>query len=228
MRQAVGADYPVILRMGGKDFIPGSNGLEEAQAFAAEAEAAGIDLLNVTGGWHETTVPQLPGDLPRGGLSYLAANVKRAVSIPVAACNRISSPAVAENILAEEKADLIGMARPLLADPELPRKAEADRAELIRPCVACNQGCLVGAFLTGRCAVWPIRCAAGSISWSPAPQAERFWSSAAARPGARAPSGWLSAAMTSPSGSAPGAGRPAEAGRGLPCQGRIQHPDPIL
>ena len=146
VRQAVGADYPVILRMGGKDFIPGSNGLEEAQDFAAEAEAAGIDLLNVTGGWHETTVPQLPGDLPRGGLSYLAANVKRAVTIPVAACNRISSPAVAENILAEEKADLIGMARPLLADPELPRKAEASRAELIRPCVACNQGCLVGAF----------------------------------------------------------------------------------
>lgn len=146
VRAAVGPEYPVILRLSGKDFIPGSNGLEEAVAFAREAEAAGIDLLNVTGGWHETTVPQLPGDLPRGGLSYLAAGIREAVHIPVTACNRINSPAVAEEILAREDADLIGMGRALLADPELPNKAREGRTAEIRPCVACNQGCLVGAF----------------------------------------------------------------------------------
>lgn len=146
VRQAVGPEYPVFLRISGKDFIPGSNGLEEAIAFAREAEAAGIDLLNVTGGWHETTVPQLPGDLPRGGLSYLAAGVKEAVHIPVAACNRINDPALAEELLARESADLIGMGRALLADPELPNKAREGRVSEIRPCVACNQGCLVGAF----------------------------------------------------------------------------------
>lgn len=158
VRAAVGADYPVFFRLSGKDFVPGSNGLEEAKAFAVEAEQAGVDVLNVTGGWHETTVPQLPGDLPRGGLHYLAAGVKQVVSIPVVACNRISTPAVAENILAMEQADLIGMARPLLADPALPNKAKAGRDDLIRPCAACNQGCLVGAFFDR-----PLTCLANPL-----------------------------------------------------------------
>lgn len=158
VRAAVGADYPVFFRLSGKDFVPGSNGLDEAKAFAVEAEQAGVDVLNVTGGWHETTVPQLPGDLPRGGLHYLAAGVKSVVSIPVVACNRINSPAVAENILAMEQADLIGMARPLLADPALPNKAKSDHPEQIRPCVACNQGCLVGAFFNR-----PLTCLANPL-----------------------------------------------------------------
>ncbi len=158
VRAAVGPDYPVIFRLSGKDFVPGSNGLEEAKAFAVEAEQAGVDVLNVTGGWHETTVPQLPGDLPRGGLHYLAAGVKSVVSIPVVACNRINTPAVAENILAMEQADLIGMARPLLADPALPNKAKANHPEQIRPCVACNQGCLVGAFFNR-----PLTCLANPL-----------------------------------------------------------------
>ncbi len=146
VREAVGADYPVLLRISGKDFIPHSNGLEEAAAFAVAAQEAGADLINVTGGWHETTVPQLPGDLPRGGLRYLAENIRKAVTVPVCACNRINSPRVAEEILAMEQADLIGMGRALLADPDLPNKAAAGREAEIRPCVACNQGCLVGAF----------------------------------------------------------------------------------
>lgn len=158
VRAAVGADYPIFFRLSGKDFVPGSNGLEEAKVFAVEAEQAGVDVLNVTGGWHETTVPQLPGDLPRGGLHYLAAGVKQVVSIPVVACNRINTPAVAENILAMEQADLIGMARPLLADPALPNKAKADHPERIRPCVACNQGCLVGAFFNR-----PLTCLANPL-----------------------------------------------------------------
>ncbi len=158
VRAAVGTDYPIIFRLSGKDFVPGSNGLEEAKAFAVEAEKAGVDVLNVTGGWHETTVPQLPGDLPRGGLHYLAAGVKSVVSIPVVACNRINSPAVAENILAMEQADLIGMARTLLADPALPNKAKEGKTELIRPCVACNEGCLVGAFFNR-----PLTCLANPL-----------------------------------------------------------------
>lgn len=153
VRNAVGEDYPIIFRLGGKDFIPGSNGLAEAKEFAVLAEQAGVDLLNITGGWHETTVPQLPGDLPRGGLSYLAAGIRSAVHIPVCACNRINSPATAEELLAQGKADLIGMGRALLADPELPNKAREGQDALIRPCIACNQGCLVGAFFDR-----PVRC----------------------------------------------------------------------
>ena len=153
VRAAVGGDYPILFRLSGKDFMPGSNGLAEAMEFAVLAEEAGVDLLNITGGWHETTVPQLPGDLPRGGLSYLAEGIKRVVHIPVCACNRINSPETAEELLAQGKADLIGMGRPLLADPELPNKAREGREHLIRPCMACNQGCLVGAFFDR-----PVRC----------------------------------------------------------------------
>ena len=153
VRAAVGEDYPIIFRLSGKDFMPGSTGLKEAMEFAALAEQAGIDLLNVTGGWHETTVPQLPGDLPRGGLSYLAQGIRSVVNIPVCACNRINSPVTAEELLAQGKADLVGMGRALLADPELPNKAKSGRAEEIRPCIACNQGCLVGAFFDR-----PVRC----------------------------------------------------------------------
>ena len=158
VRAAVGEDYPILYRISGKDFIPGSNGLEETMALAAELEQAGVDLLNVTGGWHETTVPQLPGDLPRGGLSYLAQGIKSVVNIPVCACNRINSPDTAEELLAMGKCDLVGMGRPLLADPELPIKAQSGHPELIRPCVACNQGCLVGAFFDR-----PVVCLANGL-----------------------------------------------------------------
>ena len=159
VRAAVGEEYPILFRMGGKDFIPGSNGLEEAKEFAQLLQEAGVDLINVTGGWHETTVPQLPGDLPRGGLSYLAAGVKSVVSVPVVACNRINTPEAAEELLATGRADLIGMARALVADPELPNKARTGRRNEIRPCVACNQGCLVGAFF-GR----PLCCLANGLT----------------------------------------------------------------
>ncbi|MBR1780515.1 MAG: FAD-dependent oxidoreductase [Oscillospiraceae bacterium] len=158
VRAAVGPDYPVLFRLSGKDFIPGSNGLEEAKQFAALAQQAGVDLLNVTGGWHETTVPQLPGDLPRGGLRYLAAGIREAVTIPVSMANRISTAAVAEELLATEQADLVSMGRVLLADPELPNKARMGRADEIRPCVACNQGCLVGAFFDR-----PVCCLANGL-----------------------------------------------------------------
>ncbi len=168
VRAAVGPEYPLILRLGAKDFVDGSNGLAESTAFAALAQEAGIDLFNVTGGWHETRVPQLPGDVPRGGLSYLAAAIKGAVTVPVIMCNRMNDPDIAEETLALGRADLIGMGRPLLADPDLPNKAREGREREIRRCVACNQGCLANTFfdkpvkclvngLCGREAELPIR-----------------------------------------------------------------------
>ncbi len=153
VRAAVGPEYPLIFRLGAKDFIPGSNGTEEAGAFARLAQEAGIDLFNVTGGWHETKVPQLPAEVPRGGLSYLAREIKKQVTVPVIMCNRMNDPAVAEETLALGRADLIGMGRPLLADPDFPNKAKAGRADTIRHCVACNQGCLANTFFDK-----PVKC----------------------------------------------------------------------
>ncbi len=100
-----------------------------------------VDMINVTGGWHETRIPQLPMSLPRGGLSYLAAGVKKKVSVPVVACNRINDIFVADEILRNGMADLVGMARGLIADPYLPEKAASGHYDQISHCIACNQGC---------------------------------------------------------------------------------------
>ncbi|MEG1242177.1 MAG: FAD-dependent oxidoreductase [Oscillospiraceae bacterium] len=153
VRTAVGSDYPLCMRIAGNDFVPGSNTNTEAVAFAKLMEQAGIDMLNVTGGWHETVIPQLTGDLSAGGFSYLAAAIHDAVSIPVAASNRIDTPAVAEKILADCEADLVSLGRPLIADPDWAKKAQEDNCNLIRRCIACNQRCLARTFFAE-----PVEC----------------------------------------------------------------------
>lgn len=146
VREAVGEDYPLIARIAGHDLVPGSCTNEDAVRFAKALEKAGVDMINVTGGWHESKVPQVTGDLPRGGFDYLAAAVKDAVGIPVAASNRINDPAVAERLLALDCADMVSVGRPHIADPDWCRKAESGAADQIRRCMACNQGCLAKAF----------------------------------------------------------------------------------
>lgn len=145
VRQAVGVDYPVILRVGGNDFMPGGNTNAEVRQFCVAAEEAGVDAISVTGGWHETQVPQLTMDVPPGAYSYLAKAIKESVSIPVVACNRMNVQ-LGEKIIDEGNADFIGMARPFIADPELASKAEKGEYDTICPCVACNQGCLDNIF----------------------------------------------------------------------------------
>lgn len=153
VRKAVGPDYPLCMRIAGNDFVPGSNTNENAVEFCKLMESCGIDMFNVTGGWHESVVPQITGDLPRGGFSYLAAAVHDAVTVPVAVSNRINDPVVAERLLAVEAGDLVSIGRAMIADPDWPRKAQEGRSDEIRHCVACNQGCLSKTFF-GR----PIEC----------------------------------------------------------------------
>ncbi len=141
VRAAVGDDYCVGIRLAGNDFVPGSHTNEESALFAAQCEKAGVDLINVTGGWHETRVPQLTCEVPPAGLSYLARGIKRAVTVPVCASNRLHTPETAEDVLGRGDADLICVARPFIADPNWAGKAAAGRPELIRPCISCNQGC---------------------------------------------------------------------------------------
>ncbi|MBP1742500.1 MAG: NADH:flavin oxidoreductase/NADH oxidase, partial [Deltaproteobacteria bacterium] len=141
VRKAVGASYPILMRLAGNDFMQGSNTNKEAQIFASKLEKAGVDCFNVTGGWHETRVPQLTMHVPRKAYTYLAQGIRSAVSVPVIASNRINDPGLAEEVLSEGQADLITMARALLADPGLPNKAMQGKENLIIHCVACNQGC---------------------------------------------------------------------------------------
>lgn len=142
IRDRVGKNFPLLARISGNDFIPGSCTNSEAAAFARELAAAGVDCLSVTGGWHESRVPQITGDLPRGGFAHLAYGVREAVGVPVIASNRINDPLVAEQILKSGQADMVNLGRQLIADPDFPVKAAAGRHHSIRRCVACNQGCL--------------------------------------------------------------------------------------
>ncbi len=141
VRARLGSGFPLGIRMAGNDFVPGSNTDAETPKFARVYEEAGVDVINVTGGWHESRVPQLPMDLPRSAYAYLAMNIKNAVSVPVMASNRISTPEMAEKILRDGYADMVNLGRVLIADPEWPIKAFEGRANEIRPCVACSQGC---------------------------------------------------------------------------------------
>jgi len=120
IREAVGPDYTVIFRIAGHDFMAGGNTNKEAARFACMLEQHGVDAFSVTGGWHETAVPQITMDVPRGAFVHLASGVKAAVTRPVIASNRINDPDLAERILRDGRADLVGLARALLADPEWP------------------------------------------------------------------------------------------------------------
>jgi 2,4-dienoyl-CoA reductase (NADPH2) len=142
IKNATGDDFPLICRLSGSDFMEGSHTLEETTVVAAEMERCGVDFISVTGGWHETRVPQIPMSVPRGAYVYLAEGVRGAVEkVPVACCNRINDPGLAERILADDRADVVAMARAFIADPRILEKAHAGRPQDIRHCIACNQGC---------------------------------------------------------------------------------------
>ncbi len=151
VRAAVGADYPLIVRVAGNEYIEGGNDNEFCIKFCKKLEEAGVNMLDVTGGWHETIVPQLPGDVPVGGFVYLAQAIKAAVSIPVLSANRHNDPVEAETVLALGQADLIGQCRTHIADPDWAKKTQDGEIDCIRRCVACNQGCLAKVFFFESC-----------------------------------------------------------------------------
>jgi len=154
--------------------MPGGNTNKEIAEFCRRLEAEGVDAFNVTGGWHETTVPQITMAAPRGAFTYLARGIREAVSVPVIACNRINNPELAEQILAEDSADMVGMARAMIADPALVNKTAAGRTGEIRKCIGCNQGCLDAVFTMKPvgCLVNPLAGRETEIKLQPAAQAK--------------------------------------------------------
>ncbi len=159
IRTAVGADYPVSIRIAGNDFLEGGNTNKEACAFAAEAEKSGADAINVTGGWHETYIPQLTTNVPPGAFLYLVHGIKESVQIPVFASNRLGNPLVAEKALRSGACDMICWGRPLIADPELPNKVRNGRLSEAVHCIACNQGCF-DAIVSGQ----PVHCVLNPVA----------------------------------------------------------------
>ena len=146
IREAVGENFLISFRLSMADLVDGGQTWDEITTLAQELERVGVDMINTDIGWHESRVPTIVTSVPRAAFADITGKLDKHLDIPVAASNRINMPDVAENILARGDAQLISMARPMLADPFWVRKAEADAAALINTCIACNQACLDHAF----------------------------------------------------------------------------------
>jgi 2,4-dienoyl-CoA reductase (NADPH2) len=157
-RAAVGPKFIIIFRISGLDLVEGGGTGAEVEWLASQMEGAGATLLNTGIGWHEARVPTIAGIVPRGAFGWVSARIKAATRLPVIATNRFNAPDGAEAMLVRGDADLVSMARPLLADPDLPRKAAEGREDEINTCIACNQGCLDRVFENKRatCLVNPL------------------------------------------------------------------------
>ena len=159
-REALGKDFILIYRLSLLDLVPNGSDWEEVVTLAKAVEAAGATLINSGIGWHEARIPTIATRVPRGAYSWVTGRLKRDVALPLIAVNRINMPEVAEGILARGEADMVSMARPLLADPEWVTKAAGGRSDEINTCIACNQACLDHIFEAKRatCLVNPRAC----------------------------------------------------------------------
>ncbi|BCG04158.1 NADPH-dependent 2,4-dienoyl-CoA reductase (plasmid) [Paraburkholderia sp. PGU19] len=157
VRERLGSAPMLIYRISSIDLVEGGMVGAEVAAFARRIEAAGADLINTGVGWHESSVPTIAATVPRAVWREAIRNVKHAVSIPVMASNRINTPQIAEELIASGVADLVSMARPLLADPEFAKKTRLGIVDEINTCIACNQACLDRIFTerTATCLVNP-------------------------------------------------------------------------
>jgi 2,4-dienoyl-CoA reductase (NADPH2) len=160
IRRALGRDFVIIFRLSMLDLVEGGNTLEETRELAPAIESAGATLINTGIGWHEARIPTIATLVPRGAFTWVTAMLREVVRLPLITTNRINTPEVAEAILKAGHADMVSMARPLLADPEFVRKAAAGRATEINTCIGCNQACLDHVFekKTASCLVNPRAC----------------------------------------------------------------------
>ena len=159
-REVVGDGFPIIYRISLLDLVEGGQTWEEVVELALLLEDAGVTVLNTGIGWHEARVPTIITQVPRGAWAWATKRLKGEVAVPVCASNRINTPALADDLVADGTADLVSMARPFLADPDFVNKAAAGRADEINTCIACNQACLDHAFVNKRasCLVNPRAC----------------------------------------------------------------------
>ncbi len=146
VRDAVGVDYPLIVRMNGNDFMPGGNSRQELTEYAQALAQGPADALCINVGWHEARVPQIVTCVPHGAFSYLSRSIKEKVDIPVIASHRINSPETARELLADGMCDMVAMGRSLITDPMLPEKARLGEENQIIHCIGCAQGCFDNLF----------------------------------------------------------------------------------
>lgn len=176
VRASTGPSFIIIYRLSMLDLVEGGCTWDEVTMLAKAVEEAGASILNPYVGWHEARIPTIATLVPRAAFTPLTRRIRQTVNIPVVASNRINDPALAEQILERGDADLVSMARPLLADPDFVAKTRAGRIEAINTCIACNQGCLDAVFSqkVSGCMVNPRACRETEIRITPAPERQRI------------------------------------------------------
>ncbi|AXI43847.1 NADPH-dependent 2,4-dienoyl-CoA reductase [Sulfitobacter sp. SK011] len=159
-REAVGTDFIIIYRLSMIDLVPNGSTHDEVVQLARAIEKAGATIINTGIGWHEARIPTIATSVPRAAFAWVTKKLMGKVGIPIITSNRINTPQVAEEILADGCADMVSMARPMLADPEFVSKAMAGKSDQIAPCIACNQACLDHTFngKISTCLVNPRAC----------------------------------------------------------------------
>lgn len=168
-RAALGKNFIIIYRLSMLDLVEGGSTWQEVVQLAKEVEKAGADLINTGIGWHEARIPTIATMVPRKAFAWVTKKLKSEVSVPLIAVNRINTPDVAEEILADGCADMVSMARPFLADPDLVIKTIEGRSEEINTCIACNQACLDHTFQLkiSSCLVNPRACHETVLNYVP-------------------------------------------------------------
>ncbi|MDF1795634.1 MAG: NADPH-dependent 2,4-dienoyl-CoA reductase [Coxiellaceae bacterium] len=176
VRKACGPNFIIIYRLSMLDLVKQGSTFEEVIQLAKAIESAGATIINTGIGWHEARIPTIATMVPRAGFVWVTKRLKGEVNIPLITTNRINMPEVAEQVLQDECADMVSMARPFLADPEFMLKAEADQSDRINTCIGCNQACLDHTFKlkTASCLVNPRACHETKINVTPAKQKQRL------------------------------------------------------
>ncbi|MGY0219762.1 oxidoreductase [Endozoicomonadaceae bacterium StTr2] len=168
-REKVGTDFIIIFRLSMLDLVEGGSSWDEIVQLAKAVEAAGTTIINTGIGWHEARIPTIATMVPRAAFTGVTAKLKGEVSIPLVTTNRINTPEIAEEVLSQNEADMVSMARPFLADPEFVAKAEAGKADEINTCIGCNQACLDHTFemKLSSCLVNPRACNETELNYIP-------------------------------------------------------------
>ncbi|WP_299954562.1 NADPH-dependent 2,4-dienoyl-CoA reductase [uncultured Roseobacter sp.] len=169
-REAVGPNFILIYRLSMIDLVPNGSTHDEVVQLAQEIEKAGATIINTGIGWHEARIPTIATSVPRAAFAWVTKKLMGKVGIPVITSNRINTPEVAEDVLAGGCADMVSMARPMLADADFVAKAMHGKSDQIAPCIACNQACLDHTF-SGKissCLVNPRACYETELVITPA------------------------------------------------------------
>ncbi len=170
IRAVVGENFIIIYRLSMLDLVEDGSTWEEVVLLAKEIEKAGATIINTGIGWHEARIPTIGTVVPKGGFAWVTKRLMGEVNIPLIATNRINMPEIAEQVLADGCADMVSMARPFLADPDLVLKAMENRSDEINTCIACNQACLDHTFnmKLSSCIVNPRACHETLLNYPPA------------------------------------------------------------